>query len=182
MTMNWLLRTRAALDECRQHVEATDSSGSEVEAFLAQYLLIVLCAEVQEEMYRVVELRATKCGDDELCSFALASSKKLLRSVKVSELSGFVGTFGPNRKDRFSNSLDERAVLQYNSAVDNRHSVAHKSGAQVTLSDMSGIIDSATRVLDSALTALIDERISEPCVEEVAPSLADEAEKQRTAL
>jgi hypothetical protein len=155
--MHWLLRTKSALAECRQHVEATDSSGSEVEAFLAQYLLVILCAEMQEEMYRVVELRASKCGDDEMCSFALASSKKILRSVKVGELTGFVGGFGPSRKDRFSSSLDERAILQYNSAVENRHSVAHKSGAQVTLSDMVGIIESAARVLDSALAALIDE-------------------------
>jgi hypothetical protein len=154
--MEWLLRTRSALDECRQHVETTLSSGSEVEAFLSQYLLVVLCAEMQEEIYRVVELRAKKCGDDELCSFALASSKKILRSVRIGELSGFVGSFGPGRKDRFSGALDERAVLQYNSAVDNRHSVAHRSGAQVTLSDMVEIISSATIVLESAMAAIID--------------------------
>jgi len=154
--MEWLLRTEAVLEECRQHIDNTGSTGAEVEAFLSQYLLVVLCAEMQEEMYRVVELRAKKCGDDEICSFALASSKKILRSVKTGELSGFVGGFGSARKGRFVEALDERTILQYNSAVDNRHSVAHRNGAQVTLADMAEIIMAAKRVLDSALAALID--------------------------
>jgi len=134
----------------------TDSSGTEVEAFLSQYLLVVLCAEMQEEIYRIIEIRASRCGDDEICSFALASSRRILRSVKVAELSGFVAGFGQGRKDRFSSALDERAILQYNSAVDNRHAVAHKSGAQVTLMDIKEIISSATLVLESVMAAIID--------------------------
>lgn len=155
--MEWLLRTNSVLEECRRHIDSTASTGTEVEAFLSQYLLVVLCAEMQEEMYRVVESRAKKCGDEGMCSFALASSKKILRSVKTGELSGFVGGFGSARKGRFVDALDERTVFQYNSAVDNRHSVAHRSGAQVTLSDMAEIIAAAKRVLESALAALIDE-------------------------
>jgi hypothetical protein len=154
--MDWLLRTKSFLESCRAHVSETSSSGSEVEAFLAQYLLVSLCAEMQEEMYRVVELRAKKSGDDELCSFALSSSRKILRSVKVSELAGFVGHFGVDRKRRFAESLDERATLQYNTAVDSRHSVAHKSGAQVTLSELAAIVSAACVILDAARAALID--------------------------
>lgn len=155
--MEWLIRTRSALLECQQHLSQTDSSGAEVEAFLAQYLLIVLCAEIQEEIYGVVELRAKKCGDDEVCAFALASSRKILRSVKINELSGFIGGFGSVRKDRFMQLLDAREVFQYNSAIDNRHSVAHKRGAQVTISDVVAIIDSAAKVLNAAKSALVDE-------------------------
>jgi hypothetical protein len=154
--MEWLLRTRSALDECRQHVDSTSSSGTEIEAFLSQYLLVLLCAEIQEEIYKVVEMRAVKCGDEEICAFTLASSKKILRSVKIGELSGFVGSFGPGRKAKFSDLLDEKSIFQYNSAVDNRHSVAHKSGAQVTLADMADVIESAALVLHSAMAALID--------------------------
>lgn len=154
--VEWLLRTRSFLEECTSHIEETSSSGSEVEAFLAQYLLVSLCAEMQEEMYRVVELRAKQCGDDELCSFALSSSKRLLRSVKVGELSGFVGHFGVDRKRRFNEALDERATLQYNTAVESRHSVAHKNGAQVTLGELTAIVDAAGAVLDAARQALID--------------------------
>ncbi|MQP77207.1 hypothetical protein CQ393_15095 [Stenotrophomonas sp. MYb238] len=157
--MEWLLRTRLALDECRQHIDATSSSGSEVEAFLAQYLLIVLSAEIQEEIYRVVEMRANKCGDREICEFTLASSKKILRSVKINELSGFVGGFGVERKAKFGGLLDDRTIFQYNSAIDNRHSVAHRSGAQVTLADMLAVIESATLVLQSAMAALMDDPV-----------------------
>lgn len=155
--MDWLIRTKSFLEECSKHIDATSSSGSEVEAFLAQYLLVSLCAEMQEEVYRVVELRANQCGDRELCSFALSSSKKLLRSVKVSELSGFVGHFGAERKRRFLDALDDRASLQYNSAVEGRHSVAHRNGAQVTLGELSSIVAAACVVLDAARAALIDE-------------------------
>lgn len=156
--MDWLIRTKSFLQECSSHIEDTSTSGTEVEAFLAQYLLVVLCSEMQEEIYRVVESRARSCGDDELCSFAVSSSKKLLRSVKVSELSGFVGHFGVERKRRFMDSLDERATLQYNSAVESRHSVAHRSGAQVTLADLASIVSAACEVLDAAKSALIEDQ------------------------
>lgn len=154
--MEWLVRTTSFYEECKAHLEGTSSQGTEVEAFLAQYLLVALCAEMQDEMYRVVEIRAAQCGDTELCGFALTSSKKILRSVKVSELSGFVGHFGPDRKRRFADALDERVKMQYDTAVDNRHSVAHRNGAQVTVTELGEIIESARRVLDSARSALID--------------------------
>lgn len=154
--MEWLVRTRNFYEECRAHLDETSSRGTEVEAFLAQYLLVALCAEMQDEIYRVVEIRTAQCGDSELCGFALNTSKRILRSVKIAELLGFVGHFGPERKQRFSEALDERVRMQYDTAVSNRHAVAHRNGAQVTIADLAGIIDSAERVLDSAHEALID--------------------------
>lgn len=153
--VTWLLRTKNILDECETHLEGTSTSGSQVEAFLSQFLLVSLCAEMQEEFHRLVKERAQNCGDHELCSFALSSSKKLLRSVKVSELTGFVGHFGTDRKRRFSELLGDRERLQYDAAVDNRHLVAHRNGAQVTLSDLRDIVGAACAVLDAARTALM---------------------------
>lgn len=154
--MEWLVRTRSFLDACHAHIDQAAAEGTEVEAFLAQYLLVTLCAEMQEEMYRVIETRARACGDDELCCFTLSAAKRILRSVRVSELAGFVGHFGPQRKQRFTEGLDERVMLQYDSAVESRHSVAHRGGVQVTLSEIREIVESAGSVLDSAQSALID--------------------------
>lgn len=156
--MDWLLRTKSFLDACQLHIDETSSQGSEVEAFLSQYLLVSLCAEMQEEIYRVIEGRAQACGDDELCGFAIAASKKILRSVRSSEIAGFVGHFGQTRKQKFNDALDERVTLQYNTAVESRHSIAHRGGAQVTLAEIREIVASAGRVLDSARLALADER------------------------
>lgn len=152
--MTRLLRTQNYLEACQAHIEGIGEANPEIESFLSQFLLVVLCAEMQTELYEVVKRRVDRCGDEEICSFAVSSSKKILRSIKVSEITGFLNHFGGPCKQRFTEGLDDRTNLQYNSAVANRHQVAHLSGAQVTLGELEAIISSARKILDSAEIAL----------------------------
>jgi hypothetical protein len=149
-----LVRTDALIDECERHLDQTGSLGTPVESYLTQHALVILCAEVQTEIYRIIETRAAKSADIALQQFTIAASKRVLRSVKTSEIAGLMGYFGSEIKDRFAAALNERDVTVYNNAVQNRHDVAHKTGVQVTLAEVKAAAAAAARILESVDTEL----------------------------
>ena len=89
-----LLRTQLAFDNCREHIDNSNAGGTEIEAYLTQHLLVVLFADVQQELYRVLERRAEQAGDSGLKSYAIATCERVLRSVGKDEVARFVGYFG----------------------------------------------------------------------------------------
>ncbi|MEP6756426.1 MAG: HEPN domain-containing protein [Chthonomonadales bacterium] len=149
-----LLRTVSAVDDCERHLKETNSAGTEIESYLTQYLLVVLCADVQEELYRICEERAKLANDEAMFTFISASSRKVLRSVLKHEIAGFVGMFGQNEKLTFNKIIDDETVTKYNNAVSNRHDVAHKTGTQVSFSELKEALVAAQDILQAVELAL----------------------------
>lgn len=108
---------------------------------------MIMCAEIQQDIYKVVENRANLSGDPMLTNFTIYSSKKILRSVKKSELAGFVGGFGSEAKQFLNDNVDERDVSIYNNAVDNRHNVAHGPGSRTTFRELEEAIEIAKKLI-----------------------------------
>ena len=52
-----LVRTYAAAEDCESHLKETGTAGTEIESYLTQYLLVILCADIQQEIYRLSEER-----------------------------------------------------------------------------------------------------------------------------
>lgn len=144
-----LLRTNAIIAEWERVASGLDSAEVEIESYIVQHALIVLCAEVQQEIYRIVETRVDRRTEPDIAEFVGKASRKLLRSVGKSELASFVSFFGESKKVKLNEDLDERKVTQYNNAVANRHDVAHKSGVQITLSELKLAVAAASHVLDT---------------------------------
>jgi hypothetical protein len=144
-----LVRTDTIIEECERHLEETQGYGSPVESYLTQHALIVLSAEVQTELYAIVENRVAKVGDKAVAAFAIESCKRLLRSVKKENIAGFIGHFGTEVKTRFNASLEDREVTIFNNAIENRHDVAHKSGVQVTFSELKLAVAAARKILEA---------------------------------
>lgn len=174
--MAQLLRAKSAFETCVSHINSVKATGEEIEFFLAQHLLIIICAEIQENIYSIVEDRAKGCSDLGLGAFAVGASKKILRSIKVGEITGFLGAFGSESRELFSAALDDRVIFQYNAAVENRHSVAHRGGVQMTLSDIGNVISVAESVLESVGRAL---GVVVEAVEADSESAAGDAEEVR---
>jgi hypothetical protein len=148
------IRTQTALNDCEQHLRDSGAVGSPIEAYLTEYLLILLCADMQEAIYNVIEEWAEKSGNPSLKEFVAASSRKVLRSVKKGEIAGFVGLFGSTHKERFNSALNDREVTIYNNAVESRHDVAHRTGATVTFSEMKEALSAARKILVAVEGAL----------------------------
>jgi hypothetical protein len=149
-----LLRTNAALEDCERHLVAVSAVGTEIESYLTQYLLVILCAEVQQELYSLAESRAATAKDEALTSFIALSSRKVLRSVKKSEIAGFLEMFGSGCKEKFNGKIDEPSVVVYDNAVANRHDVAHKNGSQVTFKELKDAVLMAEKLLIAAAESI----------------------------
>lgn len=153
-----LLRARLAVDNCRAHLDESDSWGTEIESYLTQHVLVIMCAEMQQELYAVLENRAGEASDEELKSFAVATGKKVLRSIGKGEIATFVGHFGKTAKDLLNQIVDEREVTLYNNAVSNRHDIAHKAGSNVTFRELEEILKSASNLIDAVEKAISTNR------------------------
>lgn len=151
----YLIRTQVAFDECRSHLQDSGAAGSPVESFLAEHILIRLCADMQQALYDIADQRAQRSSDDPaLRSFVSVASTRILRSVQKSEIAKFIGFFGPECKTRFNDMLDDKDVTIYDNAVRERNQVAHRQGGTIAFMNLPDVIAAAHKVLDSAEGAL----------------------------
>jgi hypothetical protein len=149
-----LLRTKSAVNDCEKHLSATGCQGTEIESYLTQYLLVVLCADIQQEIYKLTEARAALAADEVIQSYVGTSSRRVLRSVRKEDLSKFVALFGTARKDRLNTSLEDADVTIFNNAVGNRHDVAHNSGSQITFHEFKAALGASEKILGAIQLAI----------------------------
>ena len=147
-------RTRAALGDCEKHLESTKAFGTEIESYLTQHLLVVFCAEIQQELYSIIDERANEIEDRGVRQFVSLSGRRVLRSVRKDEIASFLELWGTEVKDGFNSILDDKDVTIYNNAVQNRHDIAHKHGVHVSFKEVKEALDAAGRILEAAKTAI----------------------------
>lgn len=148
------IRTKAAIENCATHLDSTNTRNTEIESYLTQHILVILCAEIQQEIYLSLEARAHLNGDSELKNFAVASGKKILRSVGKKDIANFVGMFGTKAKDLLNETVDDSEVTLYNNAVSKRHDIAHNSGTNITFGELIDIVNSAEKLILAIGTAI----------------------------
>lgn len=149
-----MLRTQAALAECKCHLARTDAWNSEIESYLTQHVLVVLCAEVQQSIYGFLEARLDESEDPELKNFAIATGKRCLRSVGKNEISGFLGFFSASAKKYLNDNVAEETVSLYNNAIASRHDVAHSSGTKITFQELERVVDASMTFLSVVEAAI----------------------------
>lgn len=145
-----------ALVTCKDHLDATGTAGTGIEAFLTQHLLVLICAAFEQQIKALVAQRAKSCGDEAVAAFVSSATVKLLRSIRTSEIAGFLGTFSPACKQRFKDELAdrERAETYFNNIVVNRHATAHEMVSTVTLAELIQFYTEGHVVLDAISAAL----------------------------
>lgn len=155
-----LLRTKSAVEDCERHLTSSAGFGTEIESYLTQYLLVVLCADIQQEIYRLSEARASIVKDEAISAYVAATARKVLRSVKKNEIAMFVGMFGPASKSKLNSLIDEADVTIFNNAVSNRNDVAHKQGTQITFRELKSTVVVAQKILKAVERSLEHDGIS----------------------
>lgn len=143
----FLQKTNFAIQESEEHLEKSGNKGSAIESFLTQHILILLCAEMQQEIYKIVEQRLSSNSDQRIIRFGLVASQKLLRSVKKEEIAGYLCYFGDDLKDGFKNAFTDQEVAIYNNAVNSRIDVAHRHGAVISFDDIKQAFMVAEKIL-----------------------------------
>jgi hypothetical protein len=149
-----LLRTHAAVQDCEEHLRTSGASGTEIESYLTQYLLIVLSADIQQEIYRLSEERTAAATDDGLSSFVGASARKILRSIGKPEIAKYLGMFGADCKNKLNSQLTDSEVAVYTNAVSGRHEVAHNQGVLISFAEFKSALSAAEKILAAAAYSL----------------------------
>lgn len=149
-----LIRTNAAMQDCERHLNATSAGGTEIESYLTQYLLVILCADIQQEIYRLSEERTAQASDNGLSSFVAASARKILRSIGKADIVKYVEMFGADCKDKLNSQLTDADVTIYNNAVCGRHEVAHNQGALISFADFKEAMRVANKIIGAAAYSL----------------------------
>ena len=127
-----LNRVEMTIEVCQEHLNSTSSYGSQIEAFLTQQLLIIICAEIEKAIKEMIIAQARNRCSDDFQTFIQSCLNAIFRSIKSSEIAGLLNKFGTARKERFLELVDERAKTAYDSIVVNRHNTAHGSGNDLT--------------------------------------------------
>jgi hypothetical protein len=150
-------RAEAAIETCDAHVESS-SADPEIEVILAQHVASVAYAEFEALIKRMIHDRCKRHGDDPLSSFIAVAAGRLIRSIKITELSGSLGWFGDDRKKAFSAAIDSNpeAVAAWNNVLTGRHGLAHEQLKQptLTLSDVKRDVRRAQEILDVYLSTI----------------------------
>lgn len=142
-----LLKTGFAYDTTKQFLDAHRDVDFAISSYLTQHILILLSAEVQQEIYKIAEERSEAISDDSIKAFMSSTTKQLIRSVGKKDLAKYLAYFGGSIKDRFNEALGDRSITIYNSALDKRHEIAHKGTSNATFSELAEIIQCADEVL-----------------------------------
>jgi hypothetical protein len=138
-----------AIEISNEHLKITNSFGTEIEAFLVRYILVIICAEFEKSVLDLIVKRVEKTKDTEVTTFVDSIIYKQFRRVRTSEMAGLLGSFNMELKNRFNgeiNNTDEQ--VSFNNIVNNRHNMAHgRSMVQMTFNELCDNYKKSLKIL-----------------------------------
>ena len=149
-----------AIELCREHLDRTNSTATEIEAFLVRYLLVLIVAKFEAAVRSglIAEIKANARA--RVAAFAVSSVDNVLRSIKLGELSGVLNKFEPELGAIFSDGISRipQAKNAYDNILNNRRTVAHDLGlVQLTFrelcenyADSKAVVENFIRVLNGS--------------------------------
>jgi hypothetical protein len=145
-----LARIDQAIEKCQELLTETKAAGTEVEAFLTNYLLVLMYATFEQEVRKIIVSRASMANDPPLESYVNSSLKFVFKSMLTSELSELLACFGANYRREFKSKVNfTRAETFFNNIVTDRHKVAHEGYSNVTFTELLSFYQEGHTVLDA---------------------------------
>jgi ribosome maturation protein Sdo1 len=154
-------RVNDALEQCRLHLDSTSPADPQIEAILTAYVSSVIYASFEAELRVIVATRAhSSLSDERETRFGNYAAGRLVRSIRISEISGLAGAFHPNCKELFKDTLNAEQQSAWDSIINNRHGLAHEGEAptsiisNLTFAELELLYPKAITVLDVFRTAI----------------------------
>ncbi len=157
-----LARIDKAIEDCKIHLTETNTFGTEIEAYLTNYLLILISATIEEEIEKIVAMRASKTKDRHVESFVNSCCGDMYRSYNTGTITGLLGRFGSDYKEQFKRKVSGLKAQQlYDNIITDRHKTAHKSGSNITFLELVDSYEKGHIVLDALSEILLEENSKE---------------------
>ena len=143
------------LARCEEHC----SSGPvdvEVENLLTGSILILICSEFERKVKGLILDRCSSVSDESIRKYIEESIRHVLQGIRIGDLSGLLGKFGPLHKKEFQRRLNENDMVKtmYDSILANRNFVAHEKGSNTTMKEVRQYYEEGHVVLDHFRDAL----------------------------
>ncbi|WP_292961642.1 hypothetical protein, partial [Novosphingobium sp. UBA1939] len=128
-------RTETAIALIKGQEDGGQSDGP-ISSFLAQYVSVVLYAEMEEEIASVVRDHITSCSSAALGLFIQGNMDGIIRRTPKSDIGKLVLQFGEAFKTAFEDKIDPSSVSRYSNVIAARHAVGHRQGSSITLAEV----------------------------------------------
>ena len=145
----------AAISTCAEHLDASGARGSEIEAFLTQYVLIRICANFEERVQFFLSRPVQNVADEYVRALAEQGVRHISQGSKTSDIAEMLQRIDPILRDRFRSSVSNTPGEQsFNQLVTSRNLTAHDRGSSFTFNELVEHYNRAHTVLDSLRDAI----------------------------
>lgn len=149
-----LAKTQGALN----HAEASAALAADplLKQLLTQHLVVLAVAEAEDALEDIIVRYFHTTTTPAARSLAQSCLSSLLRSVKTSEIAGFLNRLGSPFKERFQAEMRNLAPEEsrFNNLVVNRHSIVHEAQCNITYEELRDSISSIQRVCEALQRSL----------------------------
>lgn len=142
-------RIEDAIATCASHLDASSARGTAIENLLVSYLLVLICAEYEMCLAKLLQMRAARISDVHLLKVLNKWVTNQTKRMAIRDLSECLKQLGDDYRDDFSTRVQVHATahLSWNNIQTNRHAVAHSTGVGVTLNELDGFFKDSQAVL-----------------------------------
>lgn len=139
-----------------QHLANTEINGSQIEQVFVGYVLIRIYAEFETSIRSAIKDRCHIVSDTPLNKFVEWTTDRIVRSVKMSDLNGFLKRFDDEYYSRFQDAenTDHQAQVSWDKIIDNRHAFVHEAPTNMTLTEVQENFSKAKGVIVAFREAL----------------------------
>ena len=151
-----LLEVDAAIDRCRKHLNDTGTFGTEIEAYLTRYILIIIYSSFEQKIRETLLDNVFRSVGPPLDNYIMSCFKQHFRTITTGELAKFLTRIGSEYKERFRQKIPENSATEiaFNNIVINRDSTSHAEPSNMTFIELEGAYVKAREVLDAVLYAV----------------------------
>jgi hypothetical protein len=144
-----------AITECTKHLTEKNAFGTEIEAYLTRYLLLLIFASFEEVLETAFISRAERSGDSFTAEYFKSEMPHKLQNVKISKLTELFKKFGSIYSTKFSDEVVvalQREVTAYGNIIRNRHMVAHETRfPQMTFNELKNSYSDSKIVINKII-------------------------------
>ena len=144
----------AAIGGCKKHLDATRARGTQIESFMAGYLLVLISAHFEVRVRGLIEARAARAPDKQIRSFVTSAAAKIIRGPKIDQITGMLNSFDPSCGELFHKTAGDQAKSAYDSIIANRHTFVHDGICNVTLGDVERFFGDSAGVFSAIIAGL----------------------------
>ncbi len=152
--------TGAAITDYQEHLSQYPNTDQVILAYLTRHINILMCAEIEREVSRLIRERLTSgCTDAETLSYVLryirrgAVQNATFQEIKE-KLSYFDNTYGEKFDRLVRDSVGDDGIGKLSLAVEKRNATSHDSPPIITFGELDDAYSAATVVVDSVRATL----------------------------